>query len=274
MAKKPKSKKPSFPAYDRIYNLVPSRGTEQDWEYHVALAAEAIGAPPAQLPASIDLRTPWWDIGNQEQTGSCVGWASTDSVLRYHLVQANRLAPDERVSPRFTWMASKETDEFVNRPETFVERSGTSLKSALDVLRKYGAAPEVLLPFHISTNLYLGDPDQLFASAANHRIASYFNLKKNPQRWREWLATQGPLLVGLNVDINWDNALATAGNLDGYQPELKPRGHAVAVVGYTADGRFIIRNSWGTSWGDKGFGYASEAYILAGFFDEAYGIAL
>ena len=49
---------------------------------------------------------------------------------------------------------------------------------------------------------------------------------------------------------------------------------AFACVGYTADRRFIIRNSWGTAWGDKGFAYASEAYINAGFFNESYGVTL
>jgi C1A family cysteine protease len=51
-------------------------------------------------------------------------------------------------------------------------------------------------------------------------------------------------------------------------------GHAIAVVGYTAAGRFIIRNSWGTAWGDKGFAYASPEYITAGFFEESYGVTL
>jgi C1A family cysteine protease len=46
------------------------------------------------------------------------------------------------------------------------------------------------------------------------------------------------------------------------------------VVGFTAAGRFIIRNSWGTAWGDKGFAYASPEYIAAGFFDESYGVTL
>ena len=82
------------------------------------------------------------------------------------------------------------------------------------------------------------------------------------------------LLVGLNVDAIWDNAAATKGLLDTYQPSTKRGGHAVCVVGYRADGRFIIRNSWGTTWGDAGFGYASEAYINAGFFNEAYGVTL
>ena len=30
--------------------------------------------------------------------------------------------------------------------------------------------------------------------------------------------------------------------------------HAVVVVGYTPD-RFKIRNSWGTSWGEKGYAW-------------------
>jgi C1A family cysteine protease len=76
------------------------------------------------------------------------------------------------------------------------------------------------------------------------------------------------------VDATWDNATATHGKLDTFQPGTVRGGHAVAAVGYTADRRIIIRNSWGTSWGDKGFAYASEAYIAAAFFDESYGVTL
>ena len=49
-------------------------------------------------------------------------------------------------------------------------------------------------------------------------------------------------------------------------------GHAIALVGYTPD-RFIVRNSWGTGWGDKGFAYASLAYAKDAF-TEAYGISV
>ena len=66
--------------------------------------------------------------------------------------------------------------------------------------------------------------------------------------------------------------LETAGNLDEYQPKTKHGGHAVALVGYTPD-RFIVRNSWGTSWGDGGFAYASLAYAQDAF-TEAYGISV
>jgi len=262
------------PEGNRICNLVPSRNIDNDWHIEHALAANAIAAPAATLPASVDLRATWWNIGDQESTGSCVGWGSTDGVARYHFVKAGKLAQNGKLSPRFTWMASKETDEFINRPETIIEEAGTSLKAAVDILRKYGAVPEALLPFHIATNMYLGDENTFFTTAATRRIAAYFNLGTDLNGWRTWLATHGPILAGLNVDATWDNATATHGKLDAFQPNTVRGGHAIAIVGYTADKRFIVRNSWGTAWGDHGFAYASEAYIKAGFFKESYGVTL
>jgi hypothetical protein len=130
-----------------------------------------------------------------------------------------------------------------------------------------------MLPFG-SGKLYQNEASTFYAIAAQLKIASYFNLFKNLTQWRTWLATTGPLLVALGVDSTWDNASSTQGNLDTFKPATVRGGHAVSVVGYKADGRFIIRNSWGTAWGDKGFGYATEAYIQEGFFNEAYGVNL
>ena len=48
----------------------------------------------------------------------------------------------------------------------------------------------------------------------------------------------------------------------------------MCAVGYRSDGAIILRNSWGTSWGDDGFGYASPEYIADGFFPEAYIVSL
>jgi hypothetical protein len=259
---------------ERICNLRPSHDTEKDWRFEHAVESNAVAAPRAALPGSVDLRAAWWDIGDQESTGSCVGWGSTDGVARYHFVKAGKLAKTEKLSPRCTWMACKETDTFTSRPETFIEGAGTTLKASMDILRKYGAAPEALLPFHITTNMYLGDENTFFATLATRRIAAYFNLQKNLTSWRSWLATHGPILVGVNVDATWDNATATHGKLDTFQPATVRGGHAPCVVGYTSDHRFIVRNSWGTSWGDHGFAYASEAYINAAFYNESYGVTL
>ena len=74
------------------------------------------------------------------------------------------------------------------------------------------------------------------------------------------------------MDATWDNATATQGNLDFYQLQTTHGGHAVALVGCTPD-RFIVRNSWGTGWGDQGYAYASLAYAQAAFM-EAYGVVV
>jgi C1A family cysteine protease len=258
---------------NRICNLVPSKDTDRDWRYEDALASAALGAPAA-LPASKDLRAPsWWKINNQLNTGSCVGWATADGVVRYHMVTAGRLDKNSLLSPRFVWMSSKETDEYTARPETFIEGAGTSLKAAMDICRKYGVVPDLLLPFKVQTLMFSGSENTFFATAAQRKIASYFNLKKNLQHWKNWLATQGPILAGLSVDAAWDNAAAAQGKLDAFQPDTARGGHAVCIVGYTAD-RFIIRNSWGPTWGDKGFGYALAQYISDAFFAESYGVTL
>jgi C1A family cysteine protease len=258
---------------NRICNLVPSKDTDRDWRYEDALTSAALGAPAA-LPESRDLRQPsWWKINNQLSTGSCVGWATADGVVRYHMVTAGRLDKNSLLSPRFVWMSSKETDEYTARPETFIEVAGTSLKAAMDICRKYGVVPDSLLPFKVQTLMFSGSENTFFATAAQRKIASYFNLKKDLQQWKNWLATQGPILAGLSVDATWDNAAATQGELDAFQPDTVRGGHAVCIVGYTAD-RFIIRNSWGPTWGDKGFGYASVQYISDTFFAESYGVTL
>jgi hypothetical protein len=225
----------------------------------------------AQLPKAKDLREDWWAIGNQGQTGSCVGWASADSVLRWHFVKANWIGPSELLSPRYIWMAAKETDAFTTRPTSFIELDGTSLKAALDIARKFGVVKDSLLPF-ASGHLYQNSANVFYAIAAQMKISSYFNLGTKQDDWRAWLANNGPILTRLNCDSTWLNASSTTGALDAYNPETKGGGHAIALVGYT-ENHFIVRNSWGTTWGDKGFAYASMSYAKDAF-TEAYGVIL
>ena len=266
--------KKSRPEHHRICNVLPSRNIEADWAMEHALAAGAVRAlAMAALPSSVDLRESWWDIGDQGPTGSCVGWGSTDSVARYHFVKASRLGMQEHLSIRLSWMGSKEFDTDPN-PNSFIESAGTTLKGALDILRKKGCVLDSILPFQIANYLYTGEESSFYATAATRKIASYFNLGKDVTRWRNWLAAHGPILAALNVDETWDKATETNGRLDLFRPDTTRGGHAIAIVGYTTDNRFIVRNSWGTSWGDHGYGYATEAYITAGFFNESYGITL
>jgi C1A family cysteine protease len=270
---KPAGRSSTVKVWERICNVEPSKGTDKDWTFQDSISGGALRALAAP-PASVDLRKSWWKINDQEDTGSCVGWATADGVVRYHMVKANRLPKNELLSPRFVWMASKETDEFTARADTFLEGAGTSLKAAMDIVRKFGAVKEPLLPFHIVTKMHIGAENAFYTEAAQRKVAAYFNLQRNLNQWKQWLSTNGPILAALSVDQTWDNATATGGNIDVFMPNTARGGHAIAIVGYLASGRFIVRNSWGTGWGDGGFGYVTPAYIAAGFFDESYGVTL
>jgi hypothetical protein len=256
-----------------IFNCEPARDTEQDWAYLDAV--EAGVASDAKPPAEIDLRADWWPVRHQGTTGACVGFAAADGVLRWLYVRAGLIGTDKLPSPRFIWMANKETDHYTTYPTTFIERAGTSTKLALRVARKYGCVLEDTLPWkkslaQLSTNAF-------YSRAARLRISTYHSLvepdgNKSLEYWRRWLANQGPILTRLDVDKTWAQATQTNGVLQQYVPDNRRRGHAVCLVGYT-DSYFIVRNSWGPSWGDKGFAYAYDAYAQDAF-TEAYGAIL
>jgi hypothetical protein len=138
----------------RICNLVPSRGTGTDWTFYDAVGAGVLAAQ--KPPAAVDLRADWWDVADQDRTGSSVGWAAGDGVMRHQLVTAGRLRRDEHVSARYVWMAAKESDRSTGCPGTFIEESPTSLKAAVDVCRRYGVVTADLLPFETRTALHPG----------------------------------------------------------------------------------------------------------------------
>lgn len=260
-----------------ILNCIPSPKPEKNWTLDTAVAAGLASAGTARSAADgiqVDLRAAWWTVGDQGNTGSCVGWGTADAVLRWHFVKAGRLAKTERLSPRYVWMASKETDQYTTRPTSFIESDGTWLTAALGIAQKFGVVTDKVLPFKLGgqSQMYTGSANTFYALAAQRRIASYFNLGRDLAKWRNWLATQGPILTRLDVDDAFMAATGTKGKLDTYTPNAGLGGHCVALVGYV-NGRFIVRNSWGTGWGDKGFALAADSYAQPAF-TEAYGVVL
>ncbi|WP_136806823.1 C1 family peptidase [Desulfosediminicola flagellatus] len=266
-----------------VLNCGKSPGDENDWNYEDAVIAQteseniftgalqiSSGDFSSPRPKKKDLRQSWWKIRDQGKTGACVGFATADGVLRWHYVTKGKMAETEEPSPRFIWMANKETDDLTRYPTTFIENAGTSTKLALRIAQKYGCVPEHMLSMNGSLSKL--PANVFFSIAAQFRITAYYNLRLNFDHWRSWIAHAGPVLTRLDVDKNWKKATSTNGELDTYDGSKTFGGHAVCLVGYTKD-YFIVRNSWGTKWGDKGFAYCSNEYIAKAF-TEAYGAVL
>ena len=252
-----------------VLNCVPSLNIDKDWSIEDAIDAGVI-EEEADIPEEIDLREEWWKVDDQGLTGACVGYATAYGVLRWHYTKNKMIEIDEKPSARFIWMANKETDEITSYPTTFLDRAGTQAKLALRIAQRYGCVLESDLP--MDGPLTKIKPTIFYTKAAKFRIASYHNLGRNLEDWRKWLALEGPILSRIDVDKTWYSATESNGKLEKYYPDTAKGGHAICLVGYTKD-YFIVRNSWGEEWGDKGFAYASNKYAAKAF-TEAYGAVI
>jgi len=254
---------------DRVLNCIRSKKQSDDWTPEQALESGII-KDRKRLPRKLDLREDWWTIRDQQNTGACVGFATADGVLRRLFVKSGKIRKDELISPRFIWMANKEVDDLTDYPTTFIETAGTQTKTALRIARNFGAVTEEILP--MNGRLFNGSVQGFYITAGRLRILSYHNLNLDSRQLKSWLVQRGPILARLDVDENFRNANASSSQLDNYDDLLIHGGHAVAIVGYDDD-RFLIRNSWGTDWGDNGYAYVSSKYFERAF-TEAYGVAV
>jgi C1A family cysteine protease len=258
----------------RVLNCAPSRILPKDVD--PAYRTRALGA---KFPKKIDLRKTWWDIANQGETGSCVGWAIADSVLRWHFVEAGRLRQEKQLSARFIWMAAKETDDDTEEPTTFLELAITKIEAGLKIAKMFGIVDEDTLPFSPAV-MYGGKAADFYDNASQFKIAEYKSLiGPNEEDLLDsnlvckWLAANkqkggGPIVVRMGVDPAFIDAKKNTSVLERFDAweAANFEDHCAAIVGYYTDGDkmfFILRNSYGNEWGDDGYAYLSREYLEA-----------
>jgi hypothetical protein len=73
------------------------------------------------------------------------------------------------------------------------------------------------------------------------------------------LITAGPVgaLIYANNGFQTYSSGVYSGCPSSFSTSYNGINHAVVIVGYDVNGNYIIKNSWGTSWGDNGFAVIS-----------------
>ncbi len=195
-------------------------------------------------------------IKNQKRRGACVAFATC--------------APKEFQENKQPWNKGPMdlSEEFIYRQIRIKGLGGAYPREAMKLLVKRGVCREGLMPYNdrITSDsqekpFTLRKYRRAVGNARKHRAQGYVRLNSLAQI-KESLVVNGPCLLGLSWLSGWLN-LRNAKSVGGF-PVLHSSegevvgGHAICIVGYDDTKRvFIIRNSWGTSWGRKGYALLS-----------------
>jgi len=208
--------------------------------------------PPILLPSEIDYAANMTPIRNQGDEGTCVAFASVVGVKEYQdTKEYKRLI---QLSPRFIYSLCKKYD---GNPD----EEGTYPRIAMKMLLKYGTPPENYWPYRPHQT----DKPKPNASRAaiKYRVRAYARLKTMLEMKRS-LVINGPFLAGVDVYESWftDKTSKTGLIPLPKKSEQCEGGHAMCVVGYNDLKKlFKFKNSWGSQWGDKGYGYLTYDYM-------------
>ncbi|GAB6152001.1 C1 family peptidase [Desulfosporosinus burensis] len=222
----------------------------------------------------VDLRKWCSPISNQLSLESCCACSGV-GILEYfeNKTYGKYLA----ASRRFLF---KVTRELLHRQGNV----GVTLRDTMKSMVLFGLPPEEYWPY--SEEEFDIEPSAfVYAYANNYNALKYYRLdppdtsRGTLLRRIKTLACMGlPSMFGMDCYDSFPEE-STTGKIPFPAPgEGVKFGHAMVVVGYDdrmkimnpnpggieTTGAFLIRNSWGTGWGDNGYGWLPYKFILEG----------
>lgn len=141
---------------------------------------------------------------------------------------------------------------------------GGSFREALKALHKYGMCPEKMWEYDIS-QFKVKPPPCTYQFGQKHNYIKYFHVPQLISQLRQCLIDGYLFAFGLVVYSNFESDIVRKKGLVSLPTEYDVYlgGHAVCAVGYDDSKQvFIVRNSWGQDWGDKGYFYLPYQYMI------------
>ena len=197
------------------------------------------------LPREVDLREYCSSVENQGSLGSCTAQALAGNMELLDRKDDNIY---REVSRLFIYYNERAIEGTVNQD------SGAYIRDGIKSLKKWGVCDEKLWPHDIA--MFKEKPSkECYTDALNRQISLYQRLI-GISDILDCLAEGYPVVFGIAIYESFET-VRVAGT--GIVPmpgrnEILLGGHAVMAVGYNIkERRFIVRNSWGEGWGQKGY---------------------
>lgn len=216
----------------------PDKLDTRDYKYNVT---------PKASPNIVDLRSFCSPIENQGSLGSCTGQAIAGAIEL--LNKRNRKPTD--VSRLFIYYYERLLLGTVNYD------SGAYIRDGIKATNHYGASLESYWPYDIRK--FRQEPISEAKNDAQQRKVTRYERVNDFNGCIDALSNGYPVVIGFYVYDSFVSASVTKTGIMPYPNTRREKllgGHAVLLVGYDKNKKvFIVRNSWGTNWGDKGYFY-------------------
>lgn len=185
---------------------------------------------------------------DQGPDGTCVAHACVH--LKDYQERKERGDPNIMLSTRRLYDMCKAVDGLPG--------SGTFYRVALKICQNVGVCLESCCPY--SADGPVPPCAEWETQAAEYKIQTYARVEIDPDQICQALATFGPILGGVEVTGEWTK---TKGHIGVVAGARRIGGHAICLTGYDRAAKEIkFINSWGTSWGEGGYGYLSFDYLV------------
>lgn len=209
-----------------------------------------------QLPPRVDLRPFMTEIEQQGGTNSCVANAVAGA---YEYLAKRHLADDSyNVSRLFIYYNARLARNIEGEDE------GSVVGDAVESLKEYGACSEKTWPYNEEAVLEVPH-DDAYAEAAEFLVEDFSIVPVDINAWKSALAEGYPIIFGIPLYKSFDKGRNGKVPMptDNEASREAHGGHSMLCVGYSdKDGVFIVRNSWGTEWGDSGYCYIPYDYLV------------
>lgn len=142
--------------------------------------------------------------------------------------------------------------------------SGASIRDSVIAISEIGVCPETMWPYFIE-KFKDCPPQECYDDAAKHKCVQYKRVRQTLDQMKQCLIEGFPFVFGFQVyeSFESDEVMKTGIVPMPKHGEKVLGGHACVMSGFDDTKRqFLFRNSWGESFGQKGYGFISYDYIL------------